>query len=84
MEQKIQEIIERNKRVEADKAWETSVFRKFFIAILTYFVILIIFLILEIQKPFINAIIPTTWFILSTLSLWFLKKIWLKYFYKTN
>lgn len=84
MEQKIQEIIERNKRVEADKAWETSVFRKFFIAILTYFVILIIFLILEIQKPFINAIIPTTWFILSTLSLLFLKKICLKYFYKTN
>ena len=84
MEQKIQEIIERNKRVEADKAWETSIFRKFCIAILTYFVILIIFLILNIQKPFINAIIPTTWFILSTLSLWFLKKIWLKYFYKIN
>ncbi|EKD66671.1 MAG: hypothetical protein ACD_49C00023G0014 [uncultured bacterium (gcode 4)] len=84
MEQKIQEIIERNKRVEIDKAWETSFFRKICVAILTYFVILIIFIILDIQKPFINAIIPTTWFILSTLSLWFLKKVWLKYFYKTN
>ena len=39
----ISDIKDRNKRVEMDKAWETSIFRKFIISILTYIVIVLFF-----------------------------------------
>jgi len=38
LEQEIQTIQQRNARVEVDKAWETSIFRKVSIALLTYIV----------------------------------------------
>jgi len=65
--------------VELDKAWEVSWARKIIIAILTYLTIVLFFFFAQLSKPFINSIIPTTGFILSTLSLTFFKKIWLKY-----
>jgi len=74
----IKEIKERNERVEKDKAWETSYFRKILIAILTYFVIVVFFFFAHLPKPFINAIVPTLGFLLSTLSISFIKKIWIK------
>ena len=43
LEQEIKKIKQRNDKVEADKAWETSNFRKIIIAILTYFVIVLFF-----------------------------------------
>lgn len=43
LEKEIPQIKERNKRVEADKAWETSTSRKIIIAIATYIVITIPF-----------------------------------------
>jgi len=39
----IKNIIKRNKKVEADKAWETSFSRKILIAVLTYIVIVLFF-----------------------------------------
>jgi len=74
----INEIKERNARVEADKKWETSVFRKVLVAILTYAVIVIFFIFAHFSKPFLNAIVPTLGFILSTASIPFFKKLWLK------
>ena len=41
VEEEIKEIKERNKRVELDKKWETSLTRKVCIAILTYIVVVI-------------------------------------------
>lgn len=76
----VQAIRERNKKVEADKAWETSIFRKLIIAILTYFVVVLFFVVADLPQPFINAIIPAIGFVLSTLSLSVFKKFWLKYF----
>jgi uncharacterized membrane protein YccC len=73
----INEIKQRNKRVELDKAWETSLARKIIIAILTYIVIVIFFYFANLPKPFINSIVPTLAFLLSTLSLPLFKKIWL-------
>lgn len=81
-EKEIKLIKKRNKKVEIDKAWETSNFRKIVIAILTYFVIVLFFFFAWFDKPFINAIVPTIWFLLSTLSMNFFKNIWLKYIYK--
>jgi len=76
---RIEAIELRNKRVELDKSWETSSTRKIIIAILTYFTIVLFFLAANLPKPFINSIIPTIGFLLSTLSLPFFKKIWIKY-----
>ncbi len=80
--QEIKKIKARNKRVEADKAWETSFLRKVIILALTYIVIAIFFYFAKIEKPFINAIVPSLAFVLSTLSIPVFKKVWLRYFYK--
>jgi len=74
----IEEIKKRNKRVEADKAWEISWTRRILIAVLTYFVIVIFFLFAGLPEPFINAIVPSVAFIISTLTVPIVKKIWLK------
>lgn len=74
----LREIKERNKRVELDKAWETSTFRKVLVGILTYAVIVLFFIVAGFTKPFASAIVPTIGFILSTLSIPFFKNLWLK------
>jgi len=71
-------IKERNARVEKNKAWETSLFRKILIAILTYIVIVLFFLFAKLPKPFLNPIVPTLGFVLSTLSVSYFKNIWIK------
>jgi hypothetical protein len=72
------EIKEGNRRVELDKAWETSVTRRTFIGALTYLVACFWLIHLESEKPFLNALVPVAGYILSTLSLPFLKRWWLK------
>jgi len=72
-------IKQRNKRVELDKSWETSWIRRILITILTYFVIVLFFFFADLPKPFVNSIVPALAFILSTLSLQLIKKIWIKY-----
>lgn len=84
IEEEINKIKKRNKRVEADKAWETSWLRKIVIAILTYLVIVIFFYSMGLPKPFVNSIVPALAFILSTLTIPIFKKIWLKYFYSNK
>lgn len=75
----LNKIKERNTRVEADKAWETSWTRKILIAVLTYLVIALFLFMTKAQRPFATAVIPTIGFVLSTASLSFAKKVWLKY-----
>jgi len=79
LQKEIEKIKERNKRVESDKAWETSWSRKILITILTYVVIVIFFYFAGLPKPFVNSIVPTLAFGLSTLTLPIFKKIWLKH-----
>ena len=74
----IQEIKERNARVELDKAWEMSGTRKVLIAVLTYIVIVLFFVVADLPNPFINALIPTLGFVLSTLSIPYFKRWWIK------
>lgn len=78
-EKRIFAIEQRNRKVELDKAWETSWSRKIIIAILTYITIVLFFFVAELPKPFINSIVPTAGFVLSTLSLPFFRKLWIKY-----
>ena len=78
-EKEIKKIQERNKKVELDKAWETSRTRKISVAVLTYLVMVLVMYSLGMDSPFIGAIIPTLGFTLSTFSLDFIKEFWKKF-----
>lgn len=78
LEREIEKIRERNKKVELNKAWETSTARHVIIAVLTYAATYIVFLLINIQNPHFNAIIPTVAFFLSMQSLPMIKKWWIK------
>ena len=77
-----EKIKERNKRVEADKAWEISITRRSVIALMTYIIISIFLISINVLNPWLNAIVPTVGFILSTLTLPLFKKFWLNNIYK--
>lgn len=84
LKQEIEKIKERNKKVEVDKAWETSLFRKILIALLTYIVIVIFFYAASLPRPFLNSIVPTLGFLLSTLTIPIFKNIWIKHIRPKN
>jgi uncharacterized membrane-anchored protein len=84
LETRIEKIEERNYRVEADKAWETSWLRRVLIALLTYIVVwMYLVFVVNLPNPFINALVPTIGFLLSTLSIDLAKSFWMKYIYKS-
>lgn len=77
IEKEIQNIKERNKRVEKDKAWETSITRRVCIMILTYIVVLFYsYMVKNITSIWVSSLIPVIGFALSTLSLKIIRKIW--------
>ena len=78
LEEEIEKIKARNKRVEADKAWETSRTRNVFIAASTYFLILIFMLLIHDSHPFLNALFAAVAYLISTSSYGILKAHWLK------
>ncbi|MBS3052443.1 MAG: hypothetical protein J4428_03680 [Candidatus Aenigmarchaeota archaeon] len=84
LEERVEKIEERNKKVENDKAWETSYTRRILLSIFTYLAIGLYLNSINISKPWINAIVPTLGFMISTLTLPFFKKLWLKYAYKNK
>ena len=84
LEERIRKIEERNKKVEKDKAWETSITRKAMIAVATYIVIFLFLFTAKIPQPLENAIVPTAAFFLSTLTIPHFKKLWLKHIHKKN
>lgn len=82
IEEEIEKIKFRNKKVETDKAWETSCTRKVTIAFATYIVMICVMYVLKMENPFISAIMPTLGFILSTISANLVKKFWIKKIYR--
>ena len=77
LEKEIKKIQERNKRVELDKAWETSWTRKICIMILTYVIVVIYsYLIKQNDNILLSSLVPVIGFALSTLSLKYIRKIW--------
>ena len=82
LEERISKIEDRNKKVELDKLWEISYFRRFLLILFTYLAIGFYLQAVKIPEPWLNAIVPSTAFILSTLTLPIFKKLWLKYSYK--
>ena len=79
LEEEIVKIKERNKKVELDKAWETSWTRKICIMILTYIVVIIYsYVIKEFDNMFLSSLVPVIGYTLSTLSLRLVRNIWEK------
>jgi len=77
IESEIKNIKARNARVELDKKWETSWTRRLCICILTYIVVVIYCLMIEAgSNVFLSSLVPVIGFILSTLSLGLVRKIW--------
>jgi len=81
-DKEIQQIKERNSRIEADKSWETSKARRIIISIGTYLVIGLFLSAARIPDPWLSALIPSLAFILSTLTIPMFKELWIKHFYK--
>jgi len=82
IEKEINLIKERNKRVEMDKAWETSAFRVIFISVITYITTAIVFYFIGVKNFLLSALIPTVGYYLSTQSLPFIKRWWIDKMYK--
>jgi hypothetical protein len=79
LEERVRKIEERNRRVEADKAWETSYVRRLLLLMFTYLAIGIYLWAINVSQPWLNAIVPAVAFMLSTLTLPFFKKLWLRH-----
>lgn len=77
VEQEISRIKDHNLRVEADKAWEVSFFRRAAISALTYLITGLMFAALGDPKCWIDALIPVFGYALSVQSLTMLKDWWL-------
>ena len=84
IEEEIMLLKERNKKVDCNKAWEVSMTRRLSIIIITYILVSFVMYALNIDRYLINAIIPTLGFFLSTLSIEFLKLLWIKRIYKSS
>lgn len=72
-------IQERNKKVEIQKAWETSLTRRAFIACMTYMVAYLYMRYgLEVARPHLDAFVPTGGYLLSTFGLPLVRDIWVR------
>lgn len=78
LEVEIEKIKERNRRVEADKAWELSRTRTAFIAIVTFILIYGFMLLIKADHPFLNSLISVAAYVVSTSTYGILKRWWLK------
>jgi len=77
IKRQIESIKERNARVEADKAWETSFTRRAIISSMTYIIIVLFLMSIGAPSPWLSALVPVMGFILSTLTMPIFKRWWL-------
>jgi len=78
VQKEIEVIKARNKRVEADKAWEVSWSRRGVIAVITYTTSGVVLFLIGDPFPLFKAFVPTLGYVLSTLSIPLAKSWWLK------
>jgi hypothetical protein len=80
LEKRLQKIESRNRQVEISKAWEISLTRRVILVVFTYLSVGLYMSVIGVTNPWLNAIIPSLGFLLSTLTLPFFKSIWVKYY----
>ncbi|OGM32498.1 hypothetical protein A2803_03465 [Candidatus Woesebacteria bacterium RIFCSPHIGHO2_01_FULL_44_21] len=76
LEKRVAEIEKRNKKVEEDKGWETSFTRRGLLILFTYISIGAYMWAIGVASPWLNAVIPSIGFLLSTLTLQYFKRWW--------
>lgn len=82
LEKEVEEIKQRNLRVEADKAWETSYFRVFLISVIIYIIAVKLLYFVGTGNYYLNALVPAIGYFISVQSLPFIKKWWIKNYNK--
>ena len=78
LEAEVSALQKRNKSVEAEKAWETSWTRAGSLLVITYIVAALALSAIGNDAPLRNALIPTVGYLLSTVSIPFLKRWWIE------
>ena len=81
LKKEVEVIKKRNNRVEINKAWETSLFRKGLILLTTYVVATLAMYAIGTPDFYINSLIPTLGFFLSTLTFPVIKNWWVKKYF---
>ena len=76
IEDEVTAIKLRNKRVERDKAWETSWTRRIFIALTTYIAASLFLYVIGTSNFLVGALVPTFGYLISTFSLTLVRKYW--------
>lgn len=77
LSKEVEQIKERNQKVELDKKWEVSFTRRLLLVTFTYLSIGLYMAVIGIKDPWLNAIVPSFGFLLSTLTLPYFKKLWI-------
>lgn len=78
MQDELAAIKARNARVERDKAWETSWVRRGFIMGITYIIAASYMHVSGLGNALLGACVPVGGYLLSTLSLPVIKKLWVE------
>lgn len=76
LEERIVTIEDRNQRVGADKAWETSWTRRLLLVVFTYLAVAVYLRAIGVVRPWMSAIVPAVAFMISTLTMPLFKKWW--------
>jgi len=82
LKEELVKIKERNLRVETDKAWEVSNTRRGLIAFVTYIIIVLFLIYADIPNPYLVALIPALGYLVSTLTLPFIRNWWIETIYR--
>lgn len=78
LEERVAKLEARNKRVEGNKAWETSWMRRGSIILLTYLTVAFYLHFVVHISPWINALVPVIGYTISTLTVSRLKTYWMR------
>ncbi len=81
LKREIEAIRARNEGVTADKAWETSKTRRILIAVYTYLVAWAYLAAIGVGKAYLHALVPPGAFLISTLTMPYAKKLWLRHYF---
>ena len=76
LEERVEKLESRNRRVEADKAWEISWLRRISLMVLIYLTIVFYLRFVVHIDPWINGLVPVIGYFISTLTIGLLKKRW--------
>ncbi len=76
IKEQLKKIEERNKKVELEKAWEGSLTRRVIIFVFTYIIAGIWLWMISESLFLLKAFVPVAGYILSTLSIPQIKKLW--------